>query len=92
MDATVLSSFGGNVAAMALAGAFYFGFRLLRRCKCHSHTGCCDLELTKAETARDDRIIMKIIENIRKENGTSALSLDDAREPRRRPGDEGHTV
>ena len=29
----MLSSFGGNLAAMALAGGLYFGFRVLKRAK-----------------------------------------------------------
>jgi hypothetical protein len=92
MENAVLTSFGGNLAAMALAGGLYFGFRLLRRMKCASHTGCCDIELSKAETMRDDRMLFRIIEGMRKDNGAPALQVDDARPQTRRPGDEGFEV
>ena len=46
MESGVLSSFGGNLAAMALAGGLYFGFRVLKRAKCSSHNECCDFELS----------------------------------------------
>lgn len=87
MDAGVLSSFGGNLAAMALAGGLYFGFRILRRSTCHSHTGCCDFDIAKAETQRDDRIFLRIIESLKKDESDAgegrrrarAVPLDDAR-------------
>ena len=92
MDSGVLSSFGGNLAAMALAGGLYFGFRILKRSTCHSHNKCCDFEVSKAETERDDRIFLRIIESIRKENGPTAVQMDDARPSARRPGEEGNPV
>ena len=78
MDAGVLSSFGGNLAAMALAGGLYFGFRVLQRAKCSSHNECCDFELSKAETQRDDRIFLRIIESLRKEDGAPAVPVHHA--------------
>jgi len=92
MESTVLSSFGGNLAAMALAGGLYFGFRILKRSTCHSHNKCCDFEVTKAETQRDDRMFLRIIESLRKDNGVAALQVDDARQPRRDTGEEGTEV
>ena len=92
MESTVLSSFGGNLAAMALAGGLYFGFRILKRSKCQSHNQCCDFEVSKAETERDDRMFMRILASIRKEDGTSPLPLDHARADKGRPGEEGSLV
>ena len=91
MDSGVLSSFGGNLAAMALAGGLYFGFRVLQRAKCSSHNECCDFELTKAETQRDDRIFLRIIESLKKD-GAPALQVDHARRPEGGPGHEGNPV
>ena len=89
----MLSSFGGNLAAMALAGGLYFGFRILKRSKCQSHNRCCDFEVSKAETERDDRMFLRILESIRKENnGVGALPLDHARGRKGRPGEEGSPV
>ena len=91
MDSGVLSSFGGNLAAMALAGGLYFGFRVLQRAKCSSHNECCDFELTKAETQRDDRIFLRIIESLKKD-GAPALQVDHARPAQSGPGHEGNPV
>ena len=90
MDSGVLSSFGGNLAAMALAGGLYFGFRVLQRAKCSSHNECCDFELTKAETQRDDRIFLRIIEI--KKDGAPALQVDHAGRGEGGPGHEGNPV
>ena len=92
MDSGVLSSFGGNLAAMALAGGLYFGFRILKRSTCHSHNKCCDFDIAKAETERDDRIFLRIIESIKKENGAAALQVDNARPEEGGPGHEGNPV
>ena len=92
MDSGVLSSFGGNLAAMALAGGLYFGFRILKRSTCHSHNKCCDFDIAKAETERDDRIFLRIIESFKKENGAAALQVDNARALQSGPGHEGNPV
>ena len=76
---SILSSFGGNLAAMALAGTLFFGFRILKRSTCHSHNQCCDFDIAKAETQRDDRMFLRIIESIRKENGPPEVQMDNAR-------------
>ena len=78
MDSGVLSSFGGNLAAMALAGGLYFGFRVLKRSTCHSHNKCCDFDIAKAETQRDDRMFIRIIESLRKEDGAPAVPVHHA--------------
>ena len=91
MDSGVLSSVGGNLAAMALAGGLFFGFRVLKRSKCQSHNQCCDFELTKAETQRDDRIFLRIIESLKKD-GAPALQVDHARPIQSGPGHEGNPV
>ena len=77
---------------MALAGGLYFSFRILKRSKCQSHNQCCDFEVSKAETQRDDRMFLRILESIRKENGTGPLPLDHARTGKDRPGEEGSLV
>ena len=92
MDSGVLSSFGGNLAAMALAGGLYFGFRILKRSTCHSHNKCCDFDIAKAETERDDRIFLRIIESFKKENGAAALQVDHAGRGEGGPGHEGNPV
>ena len=92
MDAGVLSSFGGNLAAMALAGGLYFGFRILKRSTCHSHNKCCDFDIAKAETERDDRIFLRIIESLKKDDGPGAFPLDHARPEKGAAGDEGAPV
>ena len=92
MDSGVLSSFGGNLAAMALAGGLYFGLRILKRSTCHSHNKCCDFDIAKAETERDDRIFLRIIESFKKENGAAALQVDHARAGEGGPGHEGNPV
>ena len=78
MESSVLSSFGGNLAAMALAGGLYFGFRVLKRSTCHSHNKCCDFDIAKAETQRDDRMFLRIIESLRKEDGAPAVPVHHA--------------
>ena len=88
----MLNSFGGNLAAMALAGTLFFGFRILKRSQCHSHNQCCDFDIAKAETERDDRIFLRIIESLKKEDGPRAVPLDHAGGERGRPGDEGVAV
>ena len=92
MDSGVLSSFGGNLAAMALAGGLYFGFRILKRSTCHSHNQCCDFDIAKAETQRDDRMFLRIIESLKKDNGPPALQMDHARRREGATGDEGNPV
>ena len=92
MESGVLTSFGGNLAAMALASTLYFGFRILKRCTCHSHNKCCDFDISKAETIRDDRMFLRIIEGIRKENGASALQMDNARPREGATGEVGSPV
>ena len=91
MESAVLTSFGGNLAAMALAGGLYFGFRMLKRTKCRSHTECCDVEMAKAETERDDRMILKILESLGKD-GAAAFPLDSARRREDPAGHEGAAV
>ena len=90
MDAGVLSSFGGNLAAMALAGGLYFGFRILKRSTCHSHNKCCDFDIAKAETQRDDRIFLRIIESLKKEDGTGPVQVHNARSGEAGPGGGQH--
>ena len=92
MDTAVLNSFGGNLAAMALAGTLYFAFRILKRSQCHSHNQCCDFDIAKAETQRDDRIFLRIIEILKKEDGPGAFPLDHARPGKGAAGDEGAGV
>ena len=95
MESSVLSSFGGNLAAMALAGGLYFGFRGLKRSTCHSHNKCCDFDIAKAETERDDRIFLRIIESFKKEaieDGAAAVQVDNARALQSGPGHEGNPV
>ena len=92
MESGVLSSFGGNLAAMALAGTLYFGFRILKRSTCHSHNQCCDFDIAKAETERDDRIFLRIIESLKKDDGPDAVQMDHARRGQGATGDEGNPV
>ena len=92
MESGVLSSFGGNLAAMGLAGTLFFFYKVLRRAKCQSHNNCCDFELTKEETKRDDRIFLRIIESLRKGDGPHTFPMDHARREKGRPGDEGSPV
>ncbi len=89
---SILSSFGGNLAAMALAGTLFFGFRILKRSTCHSHNACCDFDIAKAETERDDRIFLRIIESLKKEDGPDAVQMDHARRFQNPTGDEGNPV
>ena len=89
---SILSSFGGNLAAMALAGTLFFGFRILKRSTCHSHNQCCDFDIAKAETERDDRIFLRIIESLKKEDGVNALQMDNARPGQDRTGVQGNPV
>ena len=89
MESGVLSSFGGNLAAMALAGGLYFGFRVLKRSKCQSHNQCCDFEVSKAETLRDDRIFLRIIETLRKD-GAAQVQMDHAGPREAGPGGPEH--
>ena len=89
---SILSSFGGNLAAMALAGTLFFGFRILKRSTCHSHNQCCDFDIAKAETERDDRIFLRIIESLKQEDGAAAVQVDNARAVQSGPGHEGNPV
>ena len=89
---SVLSSFGGNLAAMALAGTLFFGFRILKRSTCHSHNRCCDFDIAKAETERDDRIFLRIIESLKKEDGPAEVQMDHARRHEGPTSDEGNPV
>ena len=42
---------GAGLTGLVLALG-YAGVKLLKRSRCASHTGCCDLDITRAETER----------------------------------------
>ena len=84
---SILSSFGGNLAA-----TLYFGFRILKRSTCHSHNQCCDFDIAKAETQRDDRMFLRIIESLKKDNGPAEVQMDHARRREGAASDEGNPV
>ena len=96
-----LSSFSGNIAALAVAAGGYLVYKLVRRVRCASHTSCCDIELVKPETQRGMQapVLSDLIKALRtsKENyhgphaewRADAVPLDDAG-GRKRP--EGEVV
>ncbi len=63
-----LSSFSGNIAALAVAAGGYLVYKLVRRVRCASHTSCCDIELVKPETMRGAMSEPRLIDLIRSLN------------------------
>ena len=63
-----LSSFSGNIAALAVAAGGYLVYKLVRRVRCASHTSCCDIELVKPETMRGRMSEPRILDLIRSIN------------------------
>ena len=49
---------GAGLAGLALTLG-YAGVKLLKRSRCASHTGCCDLDISRAETERKEQQDMR---------------------------------
>ena len=48
----------------------YGAMKLIRRSRCASHTRCCDIDVARSQTARDqssDDIVLKVLAQLRPE-------------------------
>lgn len=72
MSETNDNGWGGTLAGAGITGALvaalYAGIKILKRSRCASHTGCCDLEVDRAETERRgkmDAVMLQVLEDLR---------------------------
>ena len=52
----------GSGITAALVALIYGVSKLMRRSRCQSHTGCCDLDISRAESERTQRGNKQIVE------------------------------
>ena len=69
MNETELAAAGAGLTT-ALIAVLYTVAKLLKRSRCASHTKCCDMDISRAETERKENIneiVKQLVLEIRKE-------------------------
>ena len=69
---------GAGVTGLVLALG-YAGVKLLKRSRCASHTGCCDLDISRAETERQAHEDMRstMLDVLKEHLGQQAKKMED---------------